>query len=247
MRELRADLRQWLQLIIARHGAEAALMLYPEDDRAWQFFDEVDSHGFDLLPSREGELGQLRAETLPLFIRCPTPDQRRFLAALLNTSFYMTVLTIDPEAKQLVQAQMGGQRIYLDTNFLYAVLGAPPDEVYSSRRLVQRERDAAESDQRIKTMERRVVEVEEGKKHRRRIGVATLLIVLGVAVALFLSLAVFTNPWAIGGSVIGGVALTLVGLRILAGKKWGDEIVVWGGLIATITVIVVTVILATNK
>jgi len=138
MHELGADLRQWLQLIISRHGAEAALMLYPEDERARRFFDEVDSHGFDLLPDREEGLKKLRAEALPLFIRSPTPDQRRFLAGLLNTSFYMTVLTIDPEAKQLIQAQMEGHRIYLDTNFLYAVLGAaPPEEVYSSRRLVQ--------------------------------------------------------------------------------------------------------------
>jgi hypothetical protein len=138
MELLRTDLRQWLHLIITRHGAEAALMLYPEDDRARGFFEEVDSRGFDLLPERESELGQLRAQALPLFIRCPTPDQRRFLAALLNTSFYMTVLTIDPGAEQLVRAQMEGHRIYLDTNFLYAVLGAaPPEEVYSSRRLVK--------------------------------------------------------------------------------------------------------------
>lgn len=54
----------------------------------------------------------------------------------------MTVLTIDPEARQLVRAQLAGHRIYLDTNFLYAVLGAaPPDEVYSSRRLMQLSKD----------------------------------------------------------------------------------------------------------
>jgi hypothetical protein len=138
METLRADLRQWLHLVIAHHGAEAALILYPEDGRARRFFDDVDLRGFNSLPDRGKELAALRAEALPLFIRCPTPDQRRFLAGLLNTSFYMTVLTIDPGAGQLVRAQMQGHRIYLDTNFLYAVLGAAPaDEVYSSRRLVQ--------------------------------------------------------------------------------------------------------------
>lgn len=135
---LQADLREWLHMIISHHGAEATLMLYPEDDRARRFFAEVDSRGFELLPDRDSSLRTLRTEALPLFIRAPTPDQRRFLAALLNTSFYMTVLTIDPGARQLVQAQMHGHRIYLDTNFLYAVLGAAKaEEVYSSRRLVQ--------------------------------------------------------------------------------------------------------------
>lgn len=142
MELLTSDLRRWLHLIISRHGAEAALMLYPEDDRARRFFEDVDERGFESLPERERELRQLRVEALPLFIRCPTPDQRRFLAWLLNTSFYMTVLTIDPAAKQLVRVQMEGHRIYLDTNFLYAVLGAaPPEEVYSSRRLIQLSRE----------------------------------------------------------------------------------------------------------
>lgn len=139
MAVLASDLRQWLHLIISRHGAEAALMLYPEDERARRFFDEVDKHGFfDALPERDRALREIRAKVLPLFIRQPSPDQRRFLAGLLNTSFYMTVLTVDPIADQLVKAQMQGHRIYVDTNFLYAVLGAAtPEEVYSSRRLIQ--------------------------------------------------------------------------------------------------------------
>lgn len=135
---LRSDLRGWIHQIFIRHGAEAALMLYPEDERARRFFDEVDAHGFEQLPEREVDLRALREQALPLFIRNATPDQRRFLAGLLNTSFYMCVLTIDPSAKNLVQEQMKGHRIYLDTNFLYAVLGAaPPEEVYSARRLVK--------------------------------------------------------------------------------------------------------------
>jgi hypothetical protein len=142
MNALREDLRQWLRLIIVRHGAEAALMLYPEQERARRFLEEVDVRGFESLPERDRDLQQLRWDTLPLFIRCPTPDQRTFLAGLLNTSFYMSVLTIDPEAKHLVQEQMKGHRIYLDTNFLYAILGAaPPEEVYSSRRLLQMSRE----------------------------------------------------------------------------------------------------------
>lgn len=132
------DLRSWLHQIISRHGAEAAMMLYPEQERARKFFEALDAHGFEQLPERAAELCALREEALPLFVRCATPAQRQFLAGLLNTSFYMCVLTIDPEAKHLVQVQMTGQRIYLDTNFLYAVIGAaPPQEVYSSRRLVK--------------------------------------------------------------------------------------------------------------
>lgn len=142
MESLGEDLKTWLHALIARHGAEAALILYPEDERAQRFFDEVDARGFDQLPELDDEMKTLRAQALTLFIRSPTPDQRRFLAGLLNTSFYMTVLTIDPGARNLVKAQLTGHRIYLDTNFLYAVLGAArAEEVYSARRLVQMSRE----------------------------------------------------------------------------------------------------------
>jgi hypothetical protein len=139
---LRSDLREWLHLIIARHGADAALMLYPEDKRSPKFLDGVTKRGFDALPRRSKDLTELRERALPLFIREPTPDQRQFLASLLNVSFYMTVLTIDPTAKKLVVEKLEGARLYLDTNFLYAVLGAAtPEEVYSARRLLQMSRD----------------------------------------------------------------------------------------------------------
>jgi hypothetical protein len=101
-------------------------MLYPEDDRARRFFDDVEAHGFDSLAERSERLVSLREEMLPRFIWRPSAEQRQFLASLLNISFYMTVLTIDPTAKKLVTEQLTGHRIYLDTNFLYAVLGGAP-------------------------------------------------------------------------------------------------------------------------
>jgi hypothetical protein len=142
LEQLQSDLRDWLYLIIRRHGADAAMMLYPEEERARRFLENIESDGFDSLPERDEPLRSLREQALPAFVRAPTPDQRRFLASLLNIGFYMTVLTIDPTAKSLVKEQLAGIRMYLDTNFLYAVLGgAQPDEVYSARRLIQMSRE----------------------------------------------------------------------------------------------------------
>jgi predicted nucleic acid-binding protein len=140
---LRDDLMSWLHLIIARHGLDAAMILYPEDERARRFLSELDGHGFEDLPERGEPLASLRERVLREFVRVPTPDQRRFLARLLNICFYMTVLTIDPTAGKLAQAQLRGYRLYLDTNFLYAVLGgAPHDEVDAARRLIRLSREA---------------------------------------------------------------------------------------------------------
>ena len=61
---LGADLRDWLHLIITRHGAEAAMMLYPEEERARRFFDELNARGFESLPQRDGALAAVRERRL---------------------------------------------------------------------------------------------------------------------------------------------------------------------------------------
>jgi predicted nucleic acid-binding protein len=135
---LREDLAAWLQQIITRHGAEAALMLYPEEPRAHRLFDEIDALGTGFLPAREGCAAEVRDEALRLFVRKPGPAQRQFLANRLNTAFYLTVLTLDPGARKLAQESVEGRRLYLDTNFLYALLGAATArEVTAAHRLLE--------------------------------------------------------------------------------------------------------------
>jgi predicted nucleic acid-binding protein len=135
---LREDLAAWLQQVITRHGAEAALMLYPEEPRAHRLFDEIDALGTGFLPAREGCAGDVRDEALRLLVREPGPAQRQFLANRLNTAFYLTVLTLDPAARKLAQESVEGRRLYLDTNFLYAVLGAArAREVHAAHRLLE--------------------------------------------------------------------------------------------------------------
>jgi hypothetical protein len=132
------DLEEWLGKIIVRHGAEAALILYPEDQRAQRLFQQIDDLGTDFLPLRSASVMAIRDAALKDFVRRPSPEQRSLLANRLNTAFYLTVLTLDPEARPLAEKRARGTRIYLDTNFLYPVLGmGSPQEVLSARRLLE--------------------------------------------------------------------------------------------------------------
>ncbi len=135
---LREDLRVWLGKVIARHGAEAALMLYPEEERAHRLFDEIERFGTDFLQTRSKEVMAVRDDAFKAFIRQPTPEQRTFLANRLNTAFYLTVLTVDPDARHLVEEKASRTRIYIDTNVLYAILGmAPAQETIAAHRLLE--------------------------------------------------------------------------------------------------------------
>jgi hypothetical protein len=136
--ELRTDLEVWLEQLITRHGVESALILYPEIPRAQQLFAEIDSAGLDFLPRRSGRVGEIREQALYLFVRQPTEAQRTMLATLLNTAYFITILSLDPSASALVQDLTRGQRIYLDTNFIYRVLNLQGPRLYlSSKRLLE--------------------------------------------------------------------------------------------------------------
>lgn len=137
--ELCTDLRSWLGQVISRHGVESALILYPENPRAQEVFDSIEQIGLSFLPTHGDRVDQMRDWAFQQFVRSPTAAQRTYLAGLLNTSFYLTVLTLDPQASQLVQEQVTGQRVYLDTNFIYALLGlgVTATETLSAARLVE--------------------------------------------------------------------------------------------------------------
>lgn len=134
---LRHDLDAWLQRVISRHGVEAAMILYPENPRAQELQRDIEAEGFDFLPSRPRRIRDIRERALQMFAQQPTPEQRLYLANLLNVSYFLTVLSLDPTASELVQAQVEGHRIYLDTNILYHALGlTKPRQVLSVRRML---------------------------------------------------------------------------------------------------------------
>jgi VIT1/CCC1 family predicted Fe2+/Mn2+ transporter len=135
---LRIDFDAWLKRVVSRHGVEAALLLYPENPRARQLYQGVEALGLNFLPERTPALRKIREQAIQLFIQRPTPEQRTYLSNLLNVSYFLTVLSLDPQASHLVQEQISGHRIYLDTNVLYRVLALSKiSEVLSARRLLE--------------------------------------------------------------------------------------------------------------
>jgi predicted nucleic acid-binding protein len=132
------DFPAWLGQVVARHGSEAALLVYTDNPRAHVLFDRIDAMGLDFLPTREGLVAEIRERAFQMFVREAGAEQRTYLARRLNIGFYLTVLTLDPTGGELIRKKVNGHRVYLDTNFLYAVLGmAKASEVYSAARLLE--------------------------------------------------------------------------------------------------------------
>lgn len=123
LEQLESDLRMFLTQVLHRHGAEAALLLYPDDPGARELYAALEEEGLDFLGPAEPAIEEIRPAVLSHFVRRPTKNQKLYLGQSLNTTYFWTVLSIDPEAAELVKDIAQGQRVYLDTNFVYRLLG----------------------------------------------------------------------------------------------------------------------------
>ena len=118
--QFNVDLRAFLEALMQRHGAESALLVYPDDPAAKKLFEASNP----MLSALGDDSNRERREwAITLFMREATDAQKAFLGANLNTAYFMAALTIDPTGAQLVQELIAGQRVYLDTNFVYRLLG----------------------------------------------------------------------------------------------------------------------------
>lgn len=128
----------YLLQVLRRHGVEATMLLYPEDTRTSELYEALESDGFDFLPAVPPWMTEIRSAAFSQFIRNPSEEQRLFLGECLNTSYFLTLLSIDPEAAELVREVASGQWVYLDTNFIYRVLGVQgPRYVRAARTILE--------------------------------------------------------------------------------------------------------------
>ena len=146
LERLEAELDLYLRTVLRRHGAEAALVLYPDDARASTFLATLEEEGFDFLPSAPETFRHIREAAFSGLLRQPSEIQRLHLARLLNTAYFLTVLSIDPEAAELVKGLNAGQRVYLDTNFIFRLLGIQgPAHLLPARTTLKRTLEAGYS------------------------------------------------------------------------------------------------------
>jgi hypothetical protein len=120
--ELREDLITWIQQIIVERGVEAAVVLYPEQEHYKLRLDEIKALGFSTLPQRDAHVTLMRPEVLQGFLEGMTTIQRRYFDNLMTTAYLMSVFTLEPAALDEVRKLTKGQRLYIDTNVVYALV-----------------------------------------------------------------------------------------------------------------------------
>jgi len=120
---LEEDLWIYLTKIFARHGAECATLIYAGQEEAKRFIAELKDDIFTFLPGRSPGLHKIRIIELPNFFKNASAERKRYIAQFLDSTFIIHMLHIDKNCSALIQKQFKDYRLYLDTNFVYRLLG----------------------------------------------------------------------------------------------------------------------------
>ena len=113
-------------------------------------------------------------------------------------------------------------------------------EAESRRSSAELERTVKERDDATNVLRAERQAAQDHRRRIRRVAIGLAVLIAGMAIVIAVPLAVVSGKSAIAGSVIGGIAVILLGTRIIAGRDWGGEIVTWGSLLVAVAAIVVS-------
>lgn len=110
--------------LIDMYGAEAATFLYLDDAKARaRFFDALGERLPESADTVPDDLREIAKEEFPAFFDPSNASRTDYLCARLRASFFFHLLSVDPTASALVRAQVSEKIFYLDSNFIFRLIG----------------------------------------------------------------------------------------------------------------------------
>lgn len=117
-------LEQLTTAILSTHAAETAAFLYQGYDSERIGFSAALAARYPSVDELvTDDLKSVAEEEFPHFFDIEASDRRNFLLDRLQGVFVFHLLNIDPQASELVRSNVSEKILYLDTNFLYRLLG----------------------------------------------------------------------------------------------------------------------------
>lgn len=136
---LESDLREYVYRLVSCNSAESVLLYYSRETELDETVDQLTAGSLNqVLTDRPEPLQSIRAEVLPGFFRTTDEDRKVFLDGLLQSTFILHMIQLDPTCSALVQAEIIGGSIYLDTNFIFRLLGHhSPEMCFAAQSLIE--------------------------------------------------------------------------------------------------------------
>jgi len=118
-----ANLKLFASRMFIRHGVECVTLLYPEEQKVQRWLASVEGSILDDLPKIDSFTDAIVKLEIPSFFKDPDSKRKAYITGLFNSSFFWHLVQVDEKCSKLLQEVTKGQRLYLDNNILYSLVG----------------------------------------------------------------------------------------------------------------------------
>jgi hypothetical protein len=110
--------------LINAYSAEAAAFLYLNDAKGQtRFYEALQARLPEVAETVAPDLLVVATHEFPRFFDHTSPARTDYLTGRLRASFFFHLLSVDPTASQLVREQVQEKVLYLDSNFVFRLIG----------------------------------------------------------------------------------------------------------------------------
>jgi len=118
--------------ILRKHGVESVALLYPENRKAQRWLGDAEKIIFDDLHPIDPFIDAVIKLEIPAFFKNPDLDRTKYISRLFNSSFFWHLIQVDEKCSNLLKTVTKGQKLYLDNNILYSIVGFHGSEILYS-------------------------------------------------------------------------------------------------------------------
>ena len=136
------NLQLFTSRMLMKHGVECVALMYPEETKAQKLLEVASNNIFNNLPQIDPNTDDVCKLEIPLFFKNHNRDRKAYISSLFNSSFFWHLIQVDESCSQLLKNVTRGQRLYLDNNILFSIVGLDGEAVFRSIHTILRMADS---------------------------------------------------------------------------------------------------------
>ena len=121
---LKSILQSFLSQMFIKHGVESVSLLYPGESKVKNWLKENSNDELKkLIPEISEFFESVVKIEIPRFFVTENQERQQYISNLFNSSFFWHLIQVDEECSKLLSKSTTGQKLFLDNNILYSIVG----------------------------------------------------------------------------------------------------------------------------
>lgn len=116
-------LHSFTSKMFMQHGVECVALLYQDNPKAQQWLMKISVPILDDLFKTSSIIDEIAKVEIPRFFKTIDNKRIRYINSLFNASFFWHTIQIDEKCSRLLREVVKGQKLLLDNNILYSLIG----------------------------------------------------------------------------------------------------------------------------